>query len=796
MTLPQTLLRLLTGQRLPQTSGTLHVPGLTAPLTIRRDAHGIPYVTAVSPQDAWFGLGFCQGQDRPFQLEMLLRLTRGTLAAAIGAPGLPLDRLSRRLGFHRAAQAQADALDPAARPVFDAFARGVTAGASLGSPKPAPEFALLRIAPTPWTVPDVLAGLNYIAFGLSAWSAKLSRLILLHADGPDALRALDADYPDWNLLSTPVAAAAGPALDRLAADLASLAGLLGLRPASNNWAIAGSRTASGRPILANDPHLEAALPAPWYLVHLRTPGWSVAGASFVGAPIIPAGHNDVAAWGVTAGVADNVDLYLEELSPDGRSVRDAASWAPCTLLEETIAVKGQEPVVETIRLTPRGPIISDVLNGVPDVLNGVPDVLNGVPDVLDGVSATLAMRATWMAPRSFHGVVTLHHATDFAAFRAAALASSFASLNLVYADTAGQIGWTLIGPVPRRQGSHGTLPLPGWDPAHAWAPDALSPEEMPHLLNPDAGFVATANNKPRADAAGPYLGRDWVEGYRHARIVALLNGRSDWTVGAAHAMQHDQLAIPWREMRAAVLAAPATDAHGQTALRLLAAWDGVTAADSAAAAVYEFFVIDMVQRLAAAKAPNAAAWALGRGFHPLLPRSFFLIREVSLLVRLLRTQPDGWFAAGWPATIAAALSAAAARLTAALGPQPDAWQWGAVHPLLLAHPLGSRPPLDRLFNRGPFPVGGDHQSIAQAGRPSSEFGGHVVGIANLRMVLDVGYWDDNRFVLAGGQSGSPTSPHYDDLLALWLRGAAITMPWTEPAITRATRATLHLQVRP
>jgi penicillin amidase len=771
MNLPKLALRLLLSKRLPTISGEIRLPGLSQPITVHRDQYGIPYIEAQSEVDAYYALGFCQGQDRPFQLEMLLRVCRGTLAELIGEPGLAMDRLARRIGFYRYGKGHFEAMEPQYQAFVQAYTQGINNGSSLGCSKPDHGFALLRTTPTPWTGADVLANGNYVSLWLSSWTAKLTRLIVLQKDGPEALRALDTDYAGWIPTSKTINLPAGPSLDKLAEDLAKLSEFTGYKGASNNWVLSASRTSTGRPIVANDPHLSPALPAPWYLVHMQAPGLKVAGASFIGMPFIPSGHNENVAWGVTASLIDNIDLYIEELGDDGKTVREGNSFIPLEVLPETYHVKGQEPFIEDILITHRGPIITDVM----------------VKEV-----GTISMCATWMKPRPPQGMQKLHQADTIDDCRTACGEMYLASQNMVYADTQGNIGWTIWGEVPQRGDTWGTLPLPGWMPQFHWKAENIPHEQMPYLKNPSTGFIATANAKPTLDGSGPYLGRDFCEGYRHTRIVEVLGSRTDWDLPDMLSLQTDRFAIPWREIKEIVLAAPVTDEDGRLALHLLKDWDGVTGADSAAAAVYAFLMMEMDHRRAQAKAPNSGRWALGQGFHPMVLESFFPMQAISQLVSQLKEQPEGWFDDGWSAEVTAALSSAVCRIREKLGSAPENWGWGKLHQLTLLHPLGSRPPLDKVFNRGPFPSGGDHQTVAQAGRSTLEWGARVTGLANLRVAWDVGNWDDNHIVICGGQSGNPFSPHYDDLLGFWLRGEAIKMAWTEEAIRQVTQKTLKL----
>jgi penicillin amidase len=280
--------------------------------------------------------------------------------------------------------------------------------------------------------------------------------------------------------------------------------------------------------------------------------------------------------------------------------------------------------------------------------------------------------------------------------------------------------------------------------------------------------------------------------YRYARIVEILRERGDWDLERTLAAQQDLFVLPWREFKDAVLAVRSDRPRSQAALEILAAWDGQARAESAGAAVYEYFVISLAHALAAAKAPKAAGAALGAGFSPLFPDSFFFARHVGLISQLLREQPPGWFDEPWGKVVEKALERAHLKLEEDLGEDPSRWRWGDAHNLVLYHRLGIRFPLDRLLNRGPYPTGGDHQTVAQAGRKVGYFGSNVTGLANLRMAVEVGDWDRNYFILAGGQSGNPLSPHYDNQLKLWLEGKAIEIAWTDAAIEKRVTETLVL----
>ncbi len=772
MNLPRLLFRLFLGRRLPRTRGTLTVPGLQAVLRIHRDDWGIPHIEAQNDADAHFGVGFCHGQDRAFQLEMLLRIVRGTLAELVGAAALPVDRLSRRIGFYHAAQQQFPVLDADVREMLAAYACGVAAGVNRGLSRRPHEFVLLRSQPTPWTPLDSLGVIKLISFTLCAnWDTELARLRILAADGPEALAALDTAYPEWLPVTSPPEQAAGDSVDRLSQDLAVFLQATGAGGGSNNWALARNRTATGRPLLANDPHLSAALPCHWYLTHVRTPEWAVAGATYIGGPNVISGHNGFAAWGVTAGLIDNTDLFREQISPDGGSVREGDRFVPCPVREELIAIKGGETVTERVLMTPRGPIISPAL---------------------DPGSEALSLRALWLDPRPVRGLLTLHRVRSFEQFRQELAVWPLASQNVVYADAEGTIGWQLLGQAPRRRKGWGLLPLPGWEPGVGWQPDPVPFAEMPYLVNPTCGFVATANNKPQPEGADPYLSSDYIDGYRLKAINRQLAFRTDWDVPLTQALQADQQDLSWEELRDVVLTAPAENPATRRAIEMLSGWDGRMSYSSPEATVFQLFLVEMVGRLVRARAPKSAEYALGKGLSPVTPCNFLCFRRTGHLVRLLRSQPAGWFHRPWPAEIADALAAVVRRLQELQGEDTDPWAWGRLRALVMHHPLGRSDFLGRVFNLGPVPCGGNSETINQASVLPLAPLEPTDNIASLRVIVDVGAWDNSRFVLPGGQSGNPLSPHYDDLFPLWRRGEGIPIAWSDEEVRRATRETLEL----
>jgi penicillin amidase len=757
------------GKRLPTTSGSINITGIEQPIEIGRDRFGVPHIRAAGDLDAWFGLGFCQGQDRAFQLETRLRLVRGTLSALVGADALALDRLSRRIDFAASGERTLQTLDSAHGDLFAAFASGIRSGMVDGGGARSHEFLLLRSKPTPFQATDSLGFLAVLAFSLASnWDTELARLRMLILDGPEAVSALHPPYPASQPAAQRPGEAAGRVVDALADDLAHARDLFIAGGGSNNWAISGDLTASGRPILANDPHLAPILPAHWYLAHLQTPDWSMVGGSIPGIPGFGFGHNGTAAWGVTAGLIDNTDLYVEDIGDDGRSVRRGSAFVPCTVRTERIEVKGGDPVDIEVLETDRGPVVGPAF---------------------DGPFGGLSMAATWFEAGNAGALLDMCRIGSFEAMRQAFRGWTSIPLNVAYADAA-TIGWHIIGSAPIRGVGGGTIPTKAADPATQWE-GAVPYDDLPRVSNPDAGFVVTANNQP--STSGPYLGSDFLDGYRAARITEALLARSDWTVAATLQLQMDRLSIPWREMRDSVLEAAAPAGELGVVANMLREWDGVVATDSAAAAVFEVFTAEMAKAVARAKAPNSSRFALGAGFTPLVPFSSLLVRRVSHLVELLRERPDGWFDRGWDEAIRDALRAAQRILQEAVGGDSRKWGWGEIRQVTLVHPMGLRKPLDRVWNIGPLPHGGDANTVNPGPvDPLNPLGSPEFAIASGRMVLEVGAWDLARFCLPGGQSGNPFSPHYADQVELWLEGDAMVIPFSDPVVDRAIRSRLHL----
>jgi penicillin amidase len=771
------------GRRLAQYEGKFRVPSRRA-LSIRRDAHGVAYVDASDEADAWFGLGFAQAQDRAGQLEIVVRLVRGTLSEVIGPEALSVDRAVRTIGVRRAAQAQLETLDPEIRDQLATYVSGVNAGLESDATPRSLEHTLLRIAPSRWEPGDVIAlGLLTCCFLPSNWDLELARLILLTRDGPDAVASLDPTWRPDHVLSSPPGQPAGAPSDAFVTrDLEALRRFTGSSGGSNAWAVTGAKAEAGRALLANDPHLPSNLPNFGYLARVKCPSFAVAGISIVGIPAFITGHNGHAAWGSTSAQVDNVDLFLEELSADGEQVREGEHFVPCAGHVEQIAVRGREQATLRVRTTRRGPIVAYAREPELSLFDPLP---------LTSSANAISFAATWLLKRPTRALLGFHKVKSFAEFKQACSASAGCGYSLVYADPS-SIGWLLSTEVPVRKAGYGSLPLPGWHPEVGWEERIVGSAELPSAENPSTGFVCCANNKPVRDQdSAVFLGHDFLDGYRQARIASQLAARNDWTVERMAQLQLDLTSLPFRELRSALLSLVPSDPPARRALELLNAWNGELSADSVAASVYALFMAELCQRICRAKAPNSWEFAAGRGVMALMSGSNWNARRAGFVARLVVEQPEGYFDS-WPDEMLRTLDFVMSDLRARFGADEGAWAWGKIRPFSLKHRLGDHKLLAKLFNVGPLEGYGDSTTVNQAGLEFWNPLRHSTVTAHLRAVYEIENLGASRFVILGGQSGNPYSSHYVDLVPFWKNGKGVPIHWDDAEVARHTQHTLRL----
>lgn len=788
---------------LAKVKGEIKVRGLAQAVEVVRDRWGVAHLYAETEQDALFAQGYVHAQDRLFQMEVTRRLAQGRMAEQLGPLALEPDRWSRIIGFWRAAAGDLAELDAAERATLDAYAAGVNAYMEANRYFMPAEFTLLGFKPEPWTAQDSLGVLKVMAWALSQnWEGELLRTQLAAQLGTERTLEIDPDYPESTPTVVPPSDSRGQealaeAANRLAASYEAVSRALsdlGLPVAlgqgggaSNNWVAGPQRTTTRRPLLANDPHLTMSMPAIWYQNHITVKDgrWQVTGASLPGVPGVVVGHNERIAWGITAGRADTQDLYVEWRHPDQpETFRCGEQWQPARVLEEAIAVRGQaEPHVERVVITRHGPLITGLLPA---------HEAQSLPP--------LALRWSGHSPSlSFRGLWRLQKAHDWASFRDALSLVHEPSLNMVYADVDGNIGYQYVGRIPQRRHGHGLTPSPGWVDEAEW--DGWVPfDRLPSVLNPPQGFLATANNRPAVGADTPFLGADWMPGYRAARIERMLQSKPRLGVRDFQNMQMDVYSVEAEALVPFMVMAEGVHPLERRIVRELEGWGLRLEVDSFPAAAYEVMRLHLLHLVFGDKLGPLAAAYKGKAHSDVFASSAFSGKAGVALLRLLENEHSWWYhdaATGRARTrdevLQLALRQTAQTLYELIGKEPRKWAWGKVHQVEFAHLLGRNRLLRWFFNRGQFPVGGDEHTVWMTAYDLTLPFGLVTVSASFRMVLDVGDWDRSTALLPTGQSGQPFSTHYADFIDMWREGEQHAMPWTRPAVDEVAENTLWLR---
>ncbi len=723
---------------LPQSSGTIAVGGLSAPVTVTRDAHGIPTIVAKTDADAAFALGYVHAQDRLFQMDLMRHYGSGRLAEWFGETAVPVDRFTRTLGLYRAAQAQYRYLSPAVRGVLDAYAAGVNAWITTHRGALPPEYAVLRIGVAPWQPADTLVWGKIMDLQLTAnFRGELLRARMLqHGLTPAELAVLYPSYPADAPVTGQRAALDRGLLDRLAVALPP--GPAEPIRASNNWVVAGTRTVSGKPLLANDTHLGFHSPGVWYLARIEVGGQVLTGATAPGTPFVVVGHNNRIAWGFTTTASDVEDLFVEQTDPhDPTRYLASGGSLPFATRRETIRVRDAAPVTLTVRATRHGPVISDLAGW----------------NAGDG--KILALETTWLADddRTPDALWKLSHAGSWTEFRAALHDFVAPQQNIVYADVDGNIGFIAPARVPVRAKGDGWLPVPGAGGAYDWT-GFVPFDDLPQTYDPSSGELASANN--RIVAKGDfYLGSDWDLPYRIERIRALLNATPKQTPATAAAMQADVTSLMARDLLPLMLRGLPHLNRDAAAIALLAAWDDRMERNRAEPLIFAAWLREVTRALFAPK--------LG----PLLPD--YWAPHPNVVRKILTNHPEWCGKAGCPALLAAALDHALNGLRQRYGDDMSAWRWGHAHRAVFRHALWSRLPLlDRILTPTIAAPGASDTLNAGAFLFSDEsrpFGDRLGPV--LRMIVDMSDPDAAEFMIVPGQSGNPLSSHWDDLLRPW-----------------------------
>lgn len=762
-----------------QVSGTLALSGLEQPVDVIRDRWGVPHIYAQSETDLFFAQGYVTAQDRLWQMDLTRRAGSGRLSEIFGEVALNADKAIRTLGFNRIAQANAAALSPPARALAQAYADGVNAFIDGHRDRLPLEFSILGYQPEPWRVEDMFSIAATIAQTLQDYfrdqiSRARAQVVLTESQYRELNVDFDADgvflidaqghgvVASASEVAKPTALAATQpqTLDGLDAFATSYSEAVGFAAdaygelGSNNWAVDGTLTDTGKPYLANDPHLPTRMPSVWYEVHLSAPGWNVSGASLPGILGVGIGHNDRIAWGITNANLAVQDLFIEQFNPDHPAqYRFQNQWREAHVVEESIMVKGlKDPAVHRVLITHHGPLVTELF---------------------EGQTEAVALGWSFLAQdNTLEGILKLNQATDWASFQQALSVWNF-DFNFVYADVDGNIGYQLTGQLPLRPAGFAGVPVPGWMGEYDWQ-GVIPFEQMPHVLNPETHFVATANQRLVSADYEPNVPGEWATPFRAQRIVALLQSKPRFTLEDMRAIQADSYAAPYHAL-ARLLAErvqPATPLEGQV-LRVLKAWDGVVTESSVAPVVVEKTAEKLVWTMFQSK--------LGRG-----AEMVGYYRGLYLLLEFAEEEPDSaWFddhqtkqVEGVDETLSKGLQAALTQLTEAYGPALEGWTYGKVAPQTFTHAFTRIPGLNALFDRT-TPTAGGRVTVNR-------------NTTSYRQIADLSNFDRSRSGLTGGQTGHPFSKHYADEVQAWRAVQPHPMLWERESIEANTEGVLRL----
>ncbi len=753
---------------LPDTSRPLRLKGLEAPVEIYRDRYGIPHVRARTAHDAFFGQGFAAAQDRLWHMDYDRRRAYGRWAEFAGDPGLAQDLMMRRFQIAPTVRADYQAVNAETRAMFDAYAAGVNAFIQSTDRLPI-EYSLVEGSPEPWQPWDCMAVFKVRHILMGVFEGKLWRARLLRALGPEkAARLLRGYQPGHLLIVPPGAVYDGPALDGLEELRKGMAAIAPWHPdqgagqdadaGSNSWTLAGSRTASGKPLLAGDPHRALDVPNVYYQDHIACPEFDVIGVSFPGCPGFPHfGHNAHVAWCVTHAQADYQDLYLERFQPgDPTRYEYMGQWRKAEVRHETVRVRGGETVELDVTVTHHGPVIEG--------------------DPARGYGVAFRYTATAEPNLGFQCIRKMLTATSADELDESMRDWVDPCNNFLFADVHGNIGYLNRGKVPVRSAANAWLPVPGWTGQHEWQ-GYIPFEALARLRNPDTGYIVTANNRIVGKDYPYYIALDFAPEYRARRITDRLNLLRRATVQDMASVHAERVSIPARAYARLLSRVKPQDDWSRRALERLSGWDGSMERDAVAPTIYSAFRMKLHEAVIGHLLGDLAQEAFsasGRG----APNH---VRQLaSLLVTMAEKGDTSLLPAGsdWPSALAKALAEGVAYLRQRLGDNMDTWQWGRVHHTRPKHTLSaSFPELAPLLDPPSVPMGGDGDTPQAASYPHAE--PFVVnGTSVARYVFDTSNWDNSRWVVPLGASGHPGSPHYADQAQAWAEVRLLPMTYS------------------
>ncbi len=783
----------LAEKALSATSGTIGVTGLKDEVRIIRDRWGVPHIFASDVEDLFYAEGYTHAQERLWQMEFNRRLASGTLSEVVGELPLDIDIFMRTIGLRRTAQAAARLIqekgDKLTRTVTGAYVKGVNEFIESHLESPPFEYRFLGWQPSPWTLADTAACGLLLAWQLSMnWDNEILRADLIERLGEKRARELLPFYPPEASLIIPSQGAFGEMAASLLERQKKATGSLSsdaVPPGSNNWVIDGSKSTTGMPLLANDPHLFIGMPSIWYEAHLVAPGLNVIGVTFPGLPEVFIGHNERIAWGFTNLGSDVQDLYIEKLNPENhRQYLYQGKWENAEVCTEQFLVRGrEEPVTREVLITRHGPMIDSILQGMAN------------PEVKKGLRQTVALRWTGHEPShsalALQGLLKLNQSGNWKEFREALRLCGLISQNVVYADVEGNIGYVANSIIPIRAKGQGLVPVPGWTGEYEWI-GYIPFDELPSAFNPPTHFFATANNKI-VDDDYPYLiTHDWLPAYRVRRIVQMLTAKEKLSVEDFKKMQADVCSVQARELVPFLTRLEPKNRRQKKALEYLSRWNFRMDKDSIAAALYHTWYLKMVQNLLKDK--------LGQDIyeHYFYKRLVGNCFHILAMPKMLEYPTSYWFGDGSESNVekrdelvSASLEQAIEELTKTLGPDMSAWRWGRLHTATFRHLLGMIPPLDQILNAGPVGVGGDEYTVNNGGFDYSADFAQVI-IPSYRQIIDLSDLSKSISMHSTGQSGQPASDHYKDFVEPWAKVEYHPMLFDKKTIEREAEGVLRL----
>jgi penicillin amidase len=738
--------------------GDIRLPGLEQPVEVVRDRWGVPHITAKNAHDLFFAQGFVVAQDRLFQIDLWRRQATGELAEVFGPGHVEADRFARLMRYRGDMGAEWASYAPDARAIATAFTAGINAGIDRFGDKLPVEFAILGHRPKKWRPEDVLGRMSGVYMSQN-FRNEIQRARLVAAVGAGKARWLAPVDPPRDYAS-PLGRDDLRAIDgRILAGYDAATKPPAFRPArteSNNWVVAGGRSASGKPLLASDPHRATALPSLRYLVHLRAPGWDVIGAGEPGLPGVAIGHNDRIAWGFTIVGADQADVYVEETNPaDPTEYRAGGRWERMTVVREAIAVKGEKDQPVELRYTRHGPVLfQDEARRRAYALRWVGTEPGGAAYL---ASLSVARAGTWTE------------------FLDALGRWKVPGLNFVYADVDGNIGWVAAARMPVRPRHDGLLPVPGGG-GYEWA-GYLPVRDLPQSFNPAAGWLATANHNILPPGYPHRIGHEFAAPYRYQRIRQALASKEKWDLADFRGLQHDTTSLPGLALARLLKGVDLKDPELAPYAKLLTEWDGRLDIDSRAGPLYAVWLRAIQEAFVAPHVPKDLAPALTS------------LGGLPVMLAVLESADPRWLGpdpgAARDRLLLETFTVAVKQLKA-LAPAKQA-RWGALHTVMFRHPVAAA------FDVGPFERPGD---VNTPNNTRYDAAYRQVHGATYRQLIDLADWDRAVATSAPGQSGQPAAEHYADLAPLWAKGEYFPLTYTRARLDAVARHRLTLTPGP